>query len=414
MPRKVTNALTRLQVEHAKPGRHVDGHGLQLLVKPSGARSWVLRYFTGGKAREIGLGPADGKDMVPLAKAREHAAALRSEVRTGLDPLAERQKQTLQTLAKAQAAKIAQVTFKASAESYLDAQESGWRNDKHRLQWHSTLAKHAYPIIGDIPVAEIDTPHILSVLRPIWTVTPETASRLRGRIERILDAARVEGHRGGDNPARWKGHLAPLLLAPTKARAAKRRNTGKGEHHAALPYRELPAFMADLRRREGVAALALEFAILTAARTGEVIGATWDEFDTERGLWTIPASRMKADKEHRVPLTARALEILEQVRPLGGEHVFASSKQRSLLRRIGTPATVHGFRSTFRDWCAEKMPSVPAMVAEMCLAHSVGSKVEQAYLRTGLLEQRSALLGAWERYCLGGAGTVIRLAASNG
>lgn len=407
MPKKLVNALTPLTVKNAGPGRHVDGGGLQLLVKPTGARSWVFRYMIAGKSREIGLGPASGPDATSLANARDLAAALRLKVKAGVDPLAERDREAAEALAAAQAAKVAGVTFRAAAETYIAANEASWRNEKHRAQWSSTLATYAYPVIGDLPVAEVDTPHVLKILEPIWHEKAETASRLRGRIETVLDSAKARGYRQGENPARWRGHLAQVLPA--------RKKLARG-HHKALPYEQLPGFVEQLREREAVAALALEFTILTAARTGETIGATWAEIDLNKAIWTVPAERMKAGKEHRVPLSPRAVEILEHVRPLSAEHVFAGPQggklsgmaMSMLLRRMGVDVTVHGFRSAFRDWAAERT-AYAHEVCEMALAHVIANKAEAAYRRGDLFDKRRRLMADWATFCESGeaAGDVV-------
>jgi integrase len=414
MPRKLNNALTPLGVANAKPGRHTDGRGLHLLVKDSGARSWVLRYYVAGKAREMGLGAADGPKAITLAKARDLAAAQRLAVSSGTDPLAERQAKAAEALALAQATKIAGVTFKASAEAYIAAHGDSWRNDKHRAQWASTLATYVYPVMGDLPVAVIETAHVMSVIEPIWKTKPETASRVRGRIELVLDAAKARGHRQGENPARWRGHIEQIL--------PKRTKLSRG-HHKAMPYADIPAFVADLRMREAVAALALEFVMLTAARSGEVLGATWAEVDLGKGIWTIPAVRMKAGKEHRVPLSPRAVAILEAVQPLGSEYLFAGNKGRKLssmamamlLRRMNSDVTVHGFRSGFRDWAAEST-GFAHEVCEMALAHAISNQSEAAYRRGDLFDKRRKLMEAWARYCatpssIGGNVTPIRAEA---
>ncbi len=397
MPTKLSNALTPLAVANAKPGRHTDGNGLQLLVKPTGARSWVLRYYVDGKAREMGLGPADGAGAVSLRHARDLAAAQRLAVSGGLDPLAERHRMAAEARAAGQAALIAGISFKASAEAYIAAHEDGWRNDKHRAQWAATLASYVYPVMGDLPVASIETAHVMAVIEPIWKTKPETASRVRGRIESILDAAKARGHRQGENPARWRGHIEQIL--------PKRAKLSRG-HHKALPYVEIPAFIADLQKREALAALALEFVILTAARTGEALGATWAEIDLTKAIWTIPAGRMKAGKEHRVPLTPRAVDILETVRPLGGDYLFAGNKGRKLsgmamammLRRMKVDVTVHGFRSAFRDWAAE-CTGFAHEVCEMALAHVIANKSEAAYRRGDLFDKRRKLMESWAGYC---------------
>ena len=396
MPRKLSNALTPLAVKNAKPGRHADGAGLHLLVKPSGARSWVYRFMLNSKSRDIGLGAA-GRGALSLADARDEAAALRLKVKAGIDPLEERDREAAQALASAQAAKVAGKTFREVATAYIAANEESWRNPKHRQQWGNTLATYVYPFIGDVPVAEVDTPHVLSILEPIWKGKPETASRVRGRIETVLDSAKARGYRQGENPARWRGHLAQILPARTRL--------SRG-HHKALAYEDVPAFVGALRARAAVAALALEFAILTAARSGEVIGARWSEVDLAKAIWTIPAERMKAAKEHRVPLSPRAVVILESLRPLGSDWLFPGAAggklsgmaMAMLMRRMKVDATVHGFRSGFRDWAAE-CTGYAHEVAEMALAHSIENKVERAYRRGDLFDKRRRLMDDWATYC---------------
>lgn len=404
MPRKLSNALTPYGVKNAGPGRHADGHGLHLLVKKSGARSWVYRFMLKGKSRDVGLGAAAGPDAVSLSDARDLASALRLKVKANIDPLEERQREAAQALAAVQASEIAGITFKAVAEAYIAANEGSWRNDKHRQQWRNTLATYVYPVMGELPVAEIGTAHVLKILEPIWQVKAETASRVRGRIETILDAAKARGYRQGENPARWRGHLAQVLPA--------RKRLSRG-HHKAKPYEDVPAFVGELRARSAMAALALEFTILTAARTGEVLGATWDEVNLEKAIWTIPAARMKAGKEHRVPLSPRAVEILQTVKPLKKASLFPAEDREKLsgmamnmlLRRMKVDATVHGFRSTFRDWAAE-CTGFAHEVCEMALAHAIGNKAEAAYRRGDLFEKRRRLMSDWATYCSGeGAAT---------
>lgn len=403
MPRKLHNALTAVTVKNAKPGRHADGAGLHLLVKDSGARSWVFRFMLNGKTRDVGLGPAAGADAISLAAARDKAAALRLTVKSGVDPLAERERQAAEALAAVQAAKIAGITFKQVAEDYIAANEEGWRNEKHRQQWRSTLATYVYPSIGDLPVAEVATAHVLQILEPIWKNKAETASRVRGRMETILDAARARGYREGENPARWRGHIAQIL--PARSRLTR-------GHHKALPYDSVPEFVGKLRAREAVAALTLEFLILTAARTGEVIGAKWTEVDLDKAIWTVPAARMKAGKEHRVPLSGRAVEILKETKQLRKEWLFPAARggklsgmaMAMLLRRMDVDVTVHGFRSAFRDWASE-CTSYAHEVAEMALAHTIENKVERAYRRGDLFEKRRRLMDDWATYCASGGST---------
>ena len=396
MPRKLHNALTAVTVKNAKPGRHADGGGLHLLVKETGARSWVYRFMLKGKSRDIGLGAA-GAGGISLADARTARDALRLKVKAGIDPLEERQREASEALASAQAAKIAGITFKAVAETYIGTNEASWRNDKHRQQWRNTLASYVYPVMGELPVADISTAHVLKILEPIWQVKPETASRIRGRIETVLDAAKARGYREGENPARWRGHIAQIL--PPRSRLTR-------GHHKAMPYEAIPAFMAKLREREAMAALALEFVILTATRTSEVLGATWAEVDLDKAIWTVPASRMKAGKEHRIPLSPRAVEILEAVKPLGKASLFPADKggklstmaMSMLLRRMKLECTVHGFRSGFRDWAAE-CTGYAHEVCEMALAHVIGNKSEAAYRRGDLFDKRRRLMADWATYC---------------
>ena len=408
MPKKLSKALTPLQVKNANAGRHADGDGLHLLVKKTGARSWVYRFMLDGKSRDVGLSrcpeaiellqKTGGKEL-SLAQARDVAAIYRLKVKVGIDPLAQRQEAAAAAAAEKQAKVAASVTFRAAAEAYIQTNQDSWRNSKHRQQWKNTLETYVYPIMGELPVADITTPHVLSILEPIWKDKPETASRVRGRIEVIMDAAKVRGYREGENPARWRGHLAQILPARTRL--------SRG-HHKAAPYSEVPDILQELQTRRAVAALALEFVILTAARTGEVIGATWAEFDLAKAVWTIPAARMKAGREHRVPLSIRALEILQEVKKLDSTSVFSGSKggqlsgmaMAMLLRRMKTDVTVHGFRSSFRDWTAE-CTAYPHEVCEMALAHTVGNKVEAAYRRGDLFEKRRRLMEDWAEFCAG-------------
>ena len=396
MPRKLSNALTPLAVKNAKPGRHADGGGLHLLVKESGAQSWVYRFMLKGRSRDIGLGAA-GSGGISLADARTARDALRLKVKAGIDPLEERKREASEALASAQAAHIAGITFKAVAEAYIGANEASWRNDKHRQQWRNTLASYVYPVMGELPVADIGTAHVLKILEPIWQDKPETASRIRGRIETVLDAAKARGYRQGENPARWRGHIAQIL--PARSRLTR-------GHHKAMPYAAIPAFMAQLREREAMAALALEFVVLTATRTSEVLGATWAEVDLDKTIWTVPASRMKAGKEHRISLSPRAVEILQAVKPIGKANLFPADKggklstmaMSMLLRRMKLDCTVHGFRSGFRDWAAE-CTGYAHEVCEMALAHVIGNKSEAAYRRGDMFDKRRRLMADWATYC---------------
>jgi integrase len=403
MPRKLKTELDALTVKNAAPGRYADGGGLNLVVKPTGARSWIFRYMLRGISREMGLGPAAGSDAVSLADARELARAHRAELKAGKDPLLERNRKAAEAAAQIQAAAVAGTSFEAEAARYIAANRHSWRNPKHRQQWENTLSAYVYPVIGKMPVAEVGKAHVLQVIEPIWRDKPETASRIRGRIETILDAATARDLRTGENPARWRGHLAHIL--------PKRTRLSRG-HHKAMAYGDVPTFVSKLRTRRAMAALALEFVILTAARSGEVVGATWGEIDLIRKVWTIPAHRMKAAKEHRVPLSPRAVEILEAMRQpeaVEADFVFAGEgggklsamAMAMLLRRMGIDATVHGFRSSFRDWASE-CTAFAHEVAEMALAHTVESKVERAYRRGDLFEKRARLMSDWAVYCGGG------------
>jgi integrase len=403
MPRKVENQLTALQVKNLEAGSYIDGGGLRLLVKPTGARSWVFRFTLRGKTRDLGLGDA-GPDGVKLSEARDLAAALRLKVKAGIDPLEEREREAAEALARAQADKIAAVTFKAAAEAHIEANGESWRNPKHRKQWGSTLKTYVYPHMGDIPVSEVTTTHVLAALEPIWKNRPETASRVRGRIEAVLNAAKAKGQRSGENPATWRGHLKMILPARSKLTRG---------HHAAMPYAKVPAFMARLRAARSVGARALEFAILTASRTGEVLGMTWREVDLKDNVWTVPAARMKAGKLHRVALSPRALAILAEMRKGGAEPdapVFPGPKGGHLsnmalamvLRRLGHEETVHGFRSAFRDWGSEQT-GYSNEALEMALAHTIANAVERAYRRGDLLERRVRLMADWAAYCEGEA-----------
>lgn len=346
MPKKLSNALTAVAVKNAKPGRHADGGGLHLLVKESGARSWVYRFMLKGKSRDVGLGAA-GPGGISLAEARDARDALRLKVKAGVDPLEERKRQVALAEAAAKQAQAARVTFKTMAQSYIAANEASWRNEKHRQQWRNTLESYAYAIIGDLPVGDITTEQVLKIIEPIWREKAETASRLRGRIETVLDAAKARGFRNGENPARWRGHIAQIL--PARSRLTR-------GHHKALPFDQVPDLVAALRGRQAVSALALEFTILTAARSGEVLGARWDEVDLDNAVWVIPAERMKASKEHRVPLSKPAIEILRATQELRKDWIFPAARggrltgmaMAMLLRRMKVAVTVHGFRSSFR------------------------------------------------------------------
>jgi integrase len=398
MPRKA-KGLSAAKVSKARPGRYCDGGGLYLLVRSPKARFWIFRYVRNGKMREMGLGSATGRNAVSLADAREDARELFKSHRKGGDPLAERRARKIAERAEDARA----VTFRQAAERYIEAHRAGWKNDKHAAQWPATLDRYTYRQIGNVSVQAIDTALVIKVLEPIWIKKPETASRLRGRIEQILDWAKAREYRTGENPARWKGHLKNLLPARSKVQRVV--------HHPALPYAEIGDFVVALRAQDGTAARALEFAILTAARTSEVVEARWDEIDIREKVWTVPGERMKAGKEHRVPLSGRAFEILKEMKAShddDAEYVFEGREPGTalsnmsllmLLRRMGRDdLTVHGFRSTFRDWCAEQT-NFPNEVAEMALAHTVGDKVEAAYRRGDLFQKRRSLAQAWAKYC---------------
>jgi integrase len=387
--------LSAAKVEKTKrAGMYGDGGGLWLQVRAPHVKSWIFRYTVAGRARAMGLGPVG---TVSLADARRRAAEARALLLDGKDPIAERDGQR----AKGKLAAANSITFSECAAAYIQQHRAGWRSAKHGEQWTNTLAAYAEPVFGALPVGSIDTALVMRVVQPMWTTKPVTAVRLRGRIEKILDWAKVQGYREGENPARWRGHLEALL--PKKAKVAP------VEHHAALPYRQIGDFMAELRKQDTTAASALDFAILTAARTGEVIGARWGEIDLDEALWTIPAQRAKTHKEHRVPLAPAAITVLVKCRERAeGDFVFpgkvpstslSGGAMRALLERMSrSDITPHGFRSAFRDWAAEQT-AFPREVAEMALGHAVGNQVEAAYRRGDLREKRRKLMEAWAAYC---------------
>ena len=392
MPRKVREVsaieVSRLTV----PGLHFVGavSGLALQVQPSGARSWVLRFSIAGKRREMGLG---GFPDVTLADARRRAREEREKADKGVDPIAERK--AAANILRADLAKA--FTFKSAALAYIEAHEPSWRNAKHGEQWRNTL-ESTYPVIGDLQVRDVALPHVLAVLQPIWRTKTETASRLRGRIESVLDWATARGYREGLNPARWKGHLDHLLPSP--------RRIMKTGHHAALHVGEIGAFMQRLRAQQGISARALEFVIQTAARSGEARGAQWTEIDLDAATWIVPAERMKAHKEHRVPLPDAAVKLLRGLpRIAGTDLVFPAPRGGQLsdmslvavTRRMKVQAVPHGFRSTFRDWCSERT-NYPREVAEMALAHAIGNAVEAAYRRGDLFEKRRLMMDDWSKF----------------
>lgn len=394
MPRKAKE-LSAYQVRRIKrPGLHAVGGvaGLHLLVKPSGARSWILRVVIGDRRPDIGLG---GYPDVSLADARSEAREVRKQIRAGVDPVAARR--AAQDALRAANAK--RLTFDQAARQCHAARVHEFRNEKHKNDWINSLDTHASPVIGKLPVAGVELAHVVKVLEPIWTTKTETATRVRQRIESVLAWATTSGYREGDNPARWQGNLEHVLAKPAKVR--------KVQHHRAIPWQQMGAFMAKLRQREGIAARALEFLILTAARSGEVRLATWDEIDLDGKLWTIPGERMKAGREHRVPLSEPVLKLLKALpRMEGSEYVFPAPRGGPLsdmsisavCRRMEVEATPHGFRSSFRDWCAEAT-NYPREVAEQALAHTLESKVEAAYRRGELLPKRTRLMRDWAKFC---------------
>ena len=394
--------FTALFVKHLKrPGKFPDGGNLYLKVRKSTrkirtdavTKSWLFRYSRFGKDTWLGLGPYPD---VTLSEARDLATRERKKIWQGIDPLTDKRARQI----AARTAHENMLSFAECAELYIESQAPGWSNPKHVEQWRSTLKNLAGPIIGHLSVDQIDTALIMRCVEPIWTTKTETASRLRGRIESVLDWSAVRGYRQGDNPARWRGHLNKLLPRPSQVARVK--------HHAALPFTDIGAFMGQIRTDTGVASRALEFTILTAARTNEVVRAEWSEVDLGRKIWIVPAERMKSKREHRVPLSAAALSTLEAVRGRSKIYVFPGHKRHShlsnaammqVLKRVGhSNITVHGFRSTFRDWCAEST-NYPSDVAEMALAHVLLDQTEAAYRRGDLLEKRARLMTDWARYC---------------
>jgi integrase len=420
MPRRAS-PLTAIQVRNAKPGIHVDGGGLMLVVRTADAASWMFRFTYAGKRHDMGLGPARGAAAVSLANARHAAAEARMLVRAGVNPIAKRDADAEARIAAAQAEKAASTlpTFAQAVDRFLQAQAAGWRNPKHRAQWDMTLREYAAPHLGELPVDEVETRHVEAALRPIWHTKPETATRLRGRIEQVLGFAAVQGWRSGENPARWRGHLDKLFPRRSAVRAVV--------HHAALAWAEAPAFMKALRGERGTAARALEFAILTAARSGEVLGMRWREIDADAAVWTVPAARMKAKREHRVPLTTPALALIHGMSPWraadgADAFVFPGARARRplsgmaiemLVRRMnpdpkegpprwrdpstGKAVTPHGFRSSFRDWAGETTGH-PREVIEHALAHRIADKAEAAYARGDLFAKRRLLMDDWAAF----------------
>jgi integrase len=390
------NRLSGTHVRNSRPGSLFDGGGLVLQTtetKDGGrARSWIFRFTRGGRTRHMGLGSVI---TVDLKTAREKARKCREMLLDGIDPIEHRDRE--------RAAKIAEnarsITFEQAAAAYIAAHRDEWRSHQHAAEWPTSLRNHVFPTLGKIDVAAIDTALVVKALKAVWENAPETGSRLRGRIEAVLDWAAVSGfRRPGDNPARWGGHLEYLLAAPRKRQI---------EHHPAMPYRDVPAFVTQLRAANTPAALAFEFLVLTAARAGEVRGMTWDEIDLDEAVWAVPSSRMKSGREHRVALSSRCVEILKQARAIGhSEFVFpgrdgklGESAFQHLLRYLGhRHVTVHGFRSSFRDWAGEHT-NFPREVCEAALAHAVGNAVERSYRRGDALEKRRRLMETWSKFC---------------
>lgn len=402
-PMPQLHKLSARFVATAPPGKHEDGWGLRLVVSVGGhSRRWVIRHTWQGKRREMGLG---SWPTVSLAEARELAAQVRKQVHAGIDPLAAR------TATQAR-------TFTQVAAAYIRAHRRGWGSLKHARQWVATLKTYARPLLGDKPIDQITTEDVLSVLTPIWNARTVTANRVQGRLENILAFATAQKWRTGENPAQWRGHLALILPRPS--------NLTRPKHHAAMPYAEVPRFMRELEGVEGYSALALRFLILTATRTGEVLGATWPEIDLEAGTWTIPAERMKAKREHRVPLAPEALRVLDALPRMVDEsgYVFPGARygrplstmallgaMRALGYGVGGnrgPYVVHGFRSSFRDWAGE-VSSFPSEVCEIALAHTIANRSEAAYRRGDLFEKRRLLMDAWASWCTGGGADVVSI-----
>lgn len=401
MPKKAAE-LGALQVQRlTKPGAHAVGGvaGLMLKVTDAGSRSWILRAMVSGKRRDMGLG---GFPDVTLAQARENARKARDAIQGGADPIQDRRA----TRSASAAAKARTKTFSDCVDAFMKAKSGEWKNAKHRAQWQATLDTYAIPVFGKVIVQDVDLAQVLSVLEPIWPTKTETASRLRGRIETILDWAAARGYRTGDNPARWRGHLDQLLAKPRKLKRVK--------HHPALQLAEAGAFMKRLREIEGASAQALEFAMLTAARSGEVRGARWSEIDLQGKVWVVPADRMKAKREHRVPLSTQAIKLLNALPRFpdtdllfpgrGGKTPLSDMSLTATMRRMafkdakGKICVPHGCRSTFRDWAAE-LTNFPREMAEMALAHAIDSETEAAYRRGDLLAKRGRMMQAWADYC---------------
>jgi integrase len=377
-----------------EPGLYNDGNGLWFRVTESLSKNWVFRYTFDGKRRHMGLGAYPD---ISLEEARDRATDYRRTVRSGIDPIEQRKLNK----ATQRAERSNSVTFAYCAERYIEAMRHEWKNAKHAQQWTNTLKQYAYPIIGGMLVKEVETAHILRILEPIWTTKTETASRVRARLENVLDWATTHNYRTGDNPARWKAHLENLLAKPSKVKRI--------EHHAALPYTQMFDFMHDLHQHDCVSAMALEFAILTATRTNEVIGAKWNEIDLQSKVWTIPLERMKAAREHRVPLSNKCVEILTRAANIRqSDYVFPGGREskglsniamvKLLQKTMSYDCTVHGFRSSFRDWAGERT-HYPRDLCEMALAHTIKDKAEAAYRRGDMIEKRRQMMQDWEKFC---------------
>ena len=393
MARQINKLSDRQVKAEKRPGRFADGNGLYLQVSQSGAKSWLFRFMQDGRSREMGLGSTNA---VSLAEARTTAIECKRLLRDGIDPINDRKERLFKTKAEKKDA----LTFKHCAKEYLKAHSASWKSDRHAEIWASSVKRYAEPVIGEMPINLVDHGHIMRVLDPIWRTKTETAKKLRGRLESILDWATVQDYRKGENPARWKGHLDKLLPKPSEV--------SKVKHFPALPYQEINAFMDELRQREAPSALALRLIILTATRSGELRGAVWPEFNLANATWTIPAERMKAGKEHTVPLCPEAVSILEALpRMANTDHLFTGAKSgkplsdvvfKKLMERMNRVGiTTHGFRSTFRDWAAEQT-SFPREVIENALAHRLKDKAEAAYFRSNLLNKRRELMNKWGKY----------------
>ena len=396
--------LTAKQIENLKkPGPYEDGDGLRLIIKGGGAKSWVLRYQFQNVRRDLGLG---GYRKTSLGEARKKASEMHGLISKGIDPLEQKQSEKR---AK-QEARAKTRTFRDCALEYIEAHRSGWKNTKHAQQWINTLETYAFPVIGKKSIGSVNTEDVLEILKPIWSTKPETASRVRSRIELVLDAAKAKRLRSGENPALWRGHLDKLLPKSTKVKAVK--------HHPAMPWSELPAFMQDLAKIDGLAARALEFTIFTACRSSEVLGATWNEIDVGNCVWIIPAERMKAEQEHRVPLSDAAMGVFVNL-PYERNYLFPGMKKGRPLSNVSMLKvlermqkdryTVHGFRSTFRDWAAENT-NAPRELCEQALAHRIADKAEAAYFRSDLFEKRRQLMEKWANFATGksSSGKVIQ------